>query len=144
MVFFLFSLLYHIRGYLSTVDDVHHMWYFSYFLYYNISVVICQQLMTYTLPAPLFPITQEREYIKRLQFCNLCNLFATRLQPFKKHLNKPETLTPYGFTVCIFTFATFATYFRGSLYIEKTFFIFYFSTQPLKTGCKGCKYKYAP
>ena len=41
--------LYHIRGDLSTVDDVHLRWYFSYFLYYNTSAVICQQLMTYTL-----------------------------------------------------------------------------------------------
>ena len=78
-------------------------------------------------------------YVKRLQICNLCNLLATHLQPFKKYVNKPKTLIPCGFTACIFTFATFATYFRGSLYIEKTFFIFYFSTQPLKTGCKGCK-----
>ena len=91
-----------------------------------------------------FRITQERGYVKRLQNCNLCNLFATPKQPFKKHLNKSKTLIQCGFTACIFTFATFATYFRGSLYIEKTFFIFYFHTQPLKTGCKGCKCKYAP
>ena len=37
------------RGDLSTVDDAHLMWYFSYFLYYTICAVICQQLMTYTL-----------------------------------------------------------------------------------------------
>ena len=139
MVFFLFSLLYHMRGDLSTVDDVHLRWYFSYFLYYTICAVICQQLMTYKIHVPLFRITQERGYVKRLQFCNLCNLQATYLQPFKKHINKSKTLIPCGFTACIFTFATFATYFRWSLYIEKTFFIFYFSTQPLKTGCKGCK-----
>ena len=102
------------RGDLSTVDDVQ-------------------------IPVPLFPITQERGYVKRLQICNLCNLLATHLQPFKKYVNKPKTLIQCGFTACIFTFATFATYFRGSLCIEKTFFIFYFSTQPLKTGCKGCK-----
>ena len=55
--------------------------------------MICQQLMAYTLTVPLFRITQERGYVKRLQFCNLCNLQATYLQPFKNTHQQAEN--PY-------------------------------------------------
>ena len=85
--------LYHIRADLSTVDDVHLRWYFSYFLYYTTSAVICQQLMAYTLTVPLFHLTQERGYVKRLQFCHLCHLFATYLPPFKNTHQQAEN--PY-------------------------------------------------
>ena len=93
----------------------------------------CQQLTNYHPRSHVSYNTRKwiRQKVSKLQplqpFCNLCNPFATRLQPFKKHLNKSKTLIQCGFTACMFYLCNLCNLFSRVLVYREKFFYFLFS-----------------